>query len=68
MTSIKAVASQAGVSIATVSRVLNNTKYVSPNVRAKVLVAIEMLNYQPNAPARNLRRQQTQSIGVLLPS
>ncbi len=67
MTSIKAVANRAGVSIATVSRVLNDTKYVSPDVRDKVLEAVKTLNYQPNLPARNLRRQQTKSIGVLLP-
>src|SRR5579871_3725077 len=67
MTSIKTVAQQAQVSIATVSRVLNGTKYVSPDVEKRVLDAISALNYQPNAPARNLRRQQTLSVGVLLP-
>lgn len=67
MTSIKIVAKQAGVSIATVSRVLNGTKYVSPDIQAKVLNVVEELNYKPNMPARNLRRQQTQSIGVLVP-
>ncbi|HVU09948.1 MAG TPA: LacI family DNA-binding transcriptional regulator [Phototrophicaceae bacterium] len=67
MTSIKTVAQQAQVSIATVSRVLNGTKYVSPDVEKRVLEAISALNYQPNAPARNLRRQQTLSVGVLLP-
>lgn len=67
MSSIKAVAKQAGVSIATVSRVLNGTKYVSPDIQAKVLNVVEALNYKPNMPARNLRRQQTQSIGVLVP-
>ncbi len=67
MTSIKTVAQQAQVSIATVSRVLNGTKYVSPDVEKRVLDAINALNYQPNAPARNLRRQQTLSVGVLLP-
>ena len=67
MTSIMAVAEYAGVSIATVSRVLNDTKYVSPAVRARVLEAIGALNYQPSVPARSLRLQQTQSIGVLLP-
>lgn len=67
MSSIKAVAEQAQVSIATVSRVLNGTKYVSPDVERRVLEAIEALNYRPNASARNLRRQRTLSIGVLLP-
>lgn len=67
MTSITTIAKHAGVSIATVSRVLNKTKYVSPDVQERVLEAVEALKYQPSAPARSLRRQQTQSIGVLLP-
>ncbi len=67
MASIKSVAKQAGVSIATVSRVLNGTKYVSPIIREKVLNVVEELNYKPSITARNLRRQQTQSIGVLVP-
>ncbi|MCA0454082.1 MAG: LacI family transcriptional regulator [Chloroflexi bacterium] len=67
MTSIKAVAKKAGVSIATVSRVLNGTKFVSPDIRANVLKVVEELNYKPSLPARNLRRQQTQTIGVLVP-
>ncbi len=67
MTSIKTVAQRAQVSIATVSRVLNGTKYVSPDIKQRVLEAVEALNYHPNAPARNLRRQRTQSIGVLIP-
>lgn len=67
MSSIKAVAEQAQVSIATVSRVLNGTKYVSPDVEKRVLDAISRLNYQPNTSARNLRWQRTLTIGVLLP-
>ncbi len=67
MVSIKTVAEQAQVSIATVSRVLNGTKYVSPDVQKRVMDAVETLRYEPNAPARNLRRQRTQSIGILLP-
>ena len=67
MTSIKTVAQHAQVSIATVSRVLNGTKYVSPEVEKRVLAAVEELNYQPNGPARKLRKQQTRSIGILLP-
>ena len=67
MTSIKSVAKQAGVSIATVSRVLNGTKYVSPDIRDKVLNVVEELSYKPSMPARSLRRQQTQNIGVLVP-
>src|SRR5579871_4162176 len=67
MTSIKNVAQEARVSIATVSRVLNGSKYVSPDVEKRVLEAINLLNYQPSAPAGNLRRKRTLSIGILLP-
>jgi len=67
MSSIKTVAEQANVSIATVSRVLNHSKYVSPDVEKRVLDAVATLNYHPNAPARNLRRQRTLSVGILLP-
>ena len=67
MSSIKTVAEEAHVSIATVSRVLNGTKHVSPDVEKRVLEAIKLLNYHPNAPARNLRQQRTLSVGILLP-
>jgi DNA-binding LacI/PurR family transcriptional regulator len=67
MSSIKTVAEEANVSIATVSRVLNHTKYVSPDVEKRVLDAVARLNYHPNAPASNLRRQRTLSIGILVP-
>lgn len=68
MQSIHQVARRAGVSAATVSRVINGTKYVSPETRERVLRAIEELGFQPNTAARNLRLQKTQFIGVLLPS
>ncbi len=67
MTSIKAVADAAGVSIATVSRVLNGTKYVSPDMCIRVLEAVKTLNYEPSVQARSLRGKQTYSIGVSLP-
>lgn len=68
MRSIHQVARHAGVSAATVSRVINGTKYVSPQTRERVLRAIEELGFQPNVAARNLRLRQTQIVGVLLPS
>jgi LacI family transcriptional regulator len=68
MRSIHQVAKYAGVSAATVSRVINGTKFVSPDTRERVLRAIEELGFQPSTAARNLRLQQTQIIGVLLPS
>jgi len=62
------VARLAGVSAATVSYVINNgPRNVSEETRAKVLKAIEELGYRPNALARNLRRQATTTIAVVVP-
>lgn len=66
MTRIKDVAHRAGVSSATVSRVLNGTATVSPEMEARVRQAIEELGYRPNRLARSLRRQQTETIGVVV--
>lgn len=60
------VAAHSGLSIATVSRVLNGGKYVAPKTREKVLDSAKELNYQPNYLARQLHGQQEFSIGVLL--
>jgi len=67
MPSIKDVAKLAGVSIATVSRVINNSGKVSPEKRSRVIEAIEKLNYQPNLLARGLRQQKTRLVGCLVP-
>lgn len=67
MTTLKDVARLAGVSTATVSRVLSGTGYVSEEVRKRVQAAIDELHYQPNGIARSLRRARTQTIGVLVP-
>ena len=56
MASIKDVAAEAGVSVATVSRVLNDHPSVSADARARVLAAVQTLGYRPNAVARSLRR------------
>ncbi len=62
------VAEHAGVSPSTVSYVVNNgPRPVSAETRAKVLQAIEALGYRPNAVARNLRRQRTSTVGLILP-
>jgi DNA-binding LacI/PurR family transcriptional regulator len=63
---IKDVAQRAGVSPATVSRVLNAGRGVSSERRKRVLEAIDALGYQPNRVARNLRRQLTDTIGVVV--
>ncbi len=61
------VARQAGVSIATVSRVINQTAQVADQTSAKVYEAIERLNYRPQAAARILARKRTETVGLLLP-
>src|SRR5690554_2296448 len=65
MTSSKDVAKAAGVSQATVSRVLNNPDQVRPDRRAKVLEAIKRLDYQPNLIARSLVTSQTRTIAFI---
>ena len=59
---IKELARRAGVSSATVSRVLNNSGYVKEETRKKVLEAVEEYNYVPNALARNLSIKDNPSI------
>ena len=68
MASIKDVARLAGVGPATVSRVLNNTGYVSMKTREQVEAAIRELNYMPNELARNLFRKKAGIIAVLMPN
>lgn len=69
MTDLKDVAKLAGVSIATVSRVLNNIESVSPRTRKRVERAIQSLEYQPNRVAQRLRYRNArrQMIGLLIP-
>ncbi|NLK95980.1 MAG: LacI family transcriptional regulator [Clostridiales bacterium] len=66
-TSIKDVAKEAGVSIATVSRVLNDIDVVNEDTKNKVLDAIKTLGYRPNIVARSLKTQRTKTIGILVP-
>jgi len=67
MATIKDVAKKAGVTIGTVSRVLNNKKWVSEDCRKKVLVAIKDLHYKPQAHARRLRQKHSRICGVIAP-
>lgn len=67
MSNIKDVAALAGVSVTTVSRVLNKRGYISKEVYAKVYDAMERLDYQPNQLARSLFSQKTNCVGVLIP-
>jgi LacI family transcriptional regulator len=64
---ISDVAQQAGVSIATVSRVLNGTAVVEMETARRVRSAIALLNYVPHAAARTLASHRTDTIGLLLP-
>lgn len=66
MASIKDVAEAAGVSTATVSRVLSNGLHVRPEVRERVMAAVERLGYRPNLVARSLRSQQSNTIGLIV--
>ncbi|HJV46364.1 MAG TPA: catabolite control protein A [Bacillota bacterium] len=61
------VAREAGVSMATVSRVVNGNPNVKPTTRKKVLGAIERLGYRPNAVARGLASKKTTTVGVVIP-
>jgi LacI family transcriptional regulator len=65
--SIKDVAKEAGVSISTVSRVVNNSAYVNEKLKVKVEKAIKKLNYNPNIIAQSLRKGKTKSIGFVIP-
>lgn len=66
--SIQSVASKAGVSVATVSRVFNFPGKVSPATRALVERAASELGYVPNSSARTLRTQRSRALGVVLPT
>ncbi|WP_139491363.1 catabolite control protein A [Brevibacillus dissolubilis] len=61
------VAREAGVSMATVSRVVNGNPNVKPMTRKKVMAAIERLGYRPNAVARGLASKKTTTVGVIIP-
>ncbi|WP_048602701.1 catabolite control protein A [Rubeoparvulum massiliense] len=61
------VAKEAGVSMATVSRVVNGNPNVKPATRKKVKEAIQRLGYRPNAVARGLASKRTKTVGVVIP-
>ncbi|MEU6062511.1 LacI family DNA-binding transcriptional regulator [Streptomyces sp. NPDC047097] len=65
--SLKDVALRAGVSIKTVSNVVNNYQHVTPAMRARVQQAIDELGYRPNMTARHLRKGRTGIIALALP-
>jgi len=68
MATMKQVAERSGVSISTVSHVINNTRVVSEEVRQRVLGVIAEMQYIPSAVARSLKNDRTNMIGVLVPN
>ncbi len=64
---MKDVARHAGVSVSTVSYVLNDSGPVAAERRARVLDAVRVLEYAPNESARNLKRQSASTIGLVVP-
>ncbi len=68
MATIKDVAELSGVTVTTVSRVLNNRGYLSEKTKKKVSEAIIALDYHPNEMARSLAQKQTSLLGVIVPS
>ena len=64
---MKRIASELGVSITTVSKVLNNRQDIGHATRARVLAKVAELGYQPNAVARSLTLRRTHTLGVVIP-
>lgn len=67
MATISEVSKLAGVSVATVSRVINDSGRVREATRQKVLAAIEALDYRPNSIAQSLASKRSNSVGILVP-
>ena len=66
-TTMKRIAGELGVSITTVSKVLNNHDDISPATRARVLAKVAELGYRPNAVARSLTLRRTHTLGIVIP-
>lgn len=67
MVTLKEVSEEAGLSISTVSRILNNRGYISDQARASVERAMKKLNYQPNEVARSLSKQTSTMVALIVP-
>lgn len=67
MATLKDVARESGLTVGTVSRVLNNRGYISDKTREKVYAVMKELNYQPNEMARSLSTQKSNTIGIIVP-
>ena len=67
MPNIYDVAKRARVSVATVSAVLNDSAFVSADLKSRVRAAVDALGYQPNLLARSMAKQRTQTLGMIVP-
>lgn len=67
MATLKDVAKLACVDVSTVSRALNNTSYVHPDTKKRILDAVKELSYQPNVLAQGLRQGKRHTIGIVVP-
>jgi LacI family transcriptional regulator len=67
MPNIYDVAKRARVSVATVSAVLNDSAFVSADLKGRVETAVAALGYQPNLLARSMAKQRTQTLGMIVP-
>ena len=67
MATLKDVARLANCDVSTVSRALNNTSYVHPDTKARILEAVKELNYHPNVITRSLHQGKRRTIGVIVP-
>lgn len=61
------IARKADVSVSTVSRIINNSKYVAPEIRDRVNAVIQELGYSPNMVARSLVTKRSKLIGIIIP-
>ncbi|ATJ83587.1 substrate-binding domain-containing protein [Halomonas beimenensis] len=68
MVTITDVAKAAGVSVSTVSHVLNGTRFVKEETRARVRAAVERLDYTPSSSAQSLKKHMTHTVGMLVTS
>ena len=66
MATLKDVAKKACVDVSTVSRALNNTSYVHPETKARIVAAAKELGYRPNANAQALATQSSDTLGVVV--
>jgi LacI family transcriptional regulator len=64
---MKRIAAELGVSVTTISKVLNHHADIGPATRARVLARVEELGYKPNAVARSLTLRRTNTLGVIIP-